>query len=67
MCASLASFDYCSNTPIFLQQSPSPARKGELDDDQAGYICGALLEAGPDTRAAILWGCILALLIFPDV
>jgi cytochrome P450 len=36
-------------------------------DDQAGYISGSLLEAGSDTTAAILYGFILACLLWPDV
>ena len=38
-----------------------------FSDDQAGYISGSLLEAGSDTTAAILYGFILAMIIWPDV
>lgn len=44
------------------------AQKTEkFSDDQAGYISGSLLEAGSDTTAAILYGFILAMIIWPDV
>ena len=36
-------------------------------DDLAGYISGSLLEAGSDTTAAILYGFIQALLVWPEV
>ena len=39
----------------------------KFNDDQAAYISGSLLEAGSDTTAAILYGFILAVIIWPEV
>ncbi|KAK5162733.1 uncharacterized protein LTR77_011216 [Saxophila tyrrhenica] len=39
----------------------------QFNDDQAAYISGSLLEAGSDTTAAILYGFILAMLVWPSV
>ena len=39
----------------------------KFSDDLAGYISGSLLEAGSDTTASILYGFILALLVWPEV
>lgn len=38
-----------------------------LNDDQAGYIAGSLLEAGADTTSAILVGFLLAMVVFDKV
>ncbi|PPJ56275.1 hypothetical protein CBER1_00735 [Cercospora berteroae] len=54
-------------TPCFCNDLLRAQKTEKFDDDQAAYISGSLLEAGSDTTAAILYGSILALIIWPDV
>lgn len=38
-----------------------------MNDSEAGYLCGSLLEAGSDTTSSILIGFVQAMLVFPEV
>lgn len=53
--------------PCFCNDLLRAQTTEKFDDDQAAYISGSLLEAGSDTTAAILYGFILAMIIWPDV
>lgn len=53
--------------PCFCNDLLRAQKIEKFDDDQAGYISGSLLEAGSDTTAAILYGFILAMIIWPEV
>ena len=55
------------NQPCFCNDLLRAQKQKGFSDDQAAYISGSLLEAGSDTTTSILYGFILACLIYPDV
>lgn len=56
-----------TSNPCFCVGIARQQLQSGLNDDQAGYSSGSLLEAGSDTTSSTLHGFIKAMVLFPDV